>query len=140
MSTINGLGRSMNMMMMSAMRRPDKEQMFVKIDADGSGAINQSELTTFAENISKMTGETINVEEALDTYDTDSDGGLSRKEMDSMMKDKMAGGKPPMPPSQQVLAAYSQNSGNSNNLASTLFEMFGSSTEGKEYSPFKITV
>ncbi len=140
MSTINGLGSSMNIMMRSTIQRPDKEQMFVKIDTDGSGAINQGELTTFAENISKMTGETINVEEALETYDTDGDGGLSRKEMDSMMKDKMAGREPPMPPSRQAVAAYSQNSGNSNNLASTLFEMFGSNTEGKEYSPFKITV
>lgn len=54
--SFNGLGSSMNMMMTSSMRRPYKEQMFVKIDTDGSGAIDQSELTSFAENISKMTG------------------------------------------------------------------------------------
>ena len=101
MSTISGLGSSMSMMMnAAAMQRPDKQQMFGKIDTDGGGTVDQSELTSFVEGLNQKTGMEINAEEALSTYDADGDGGLSQEEMEAMMSAYM-----PAPPIMPAPAA-----------------------------------
>ena len=59
----------------------DPSGMFTKVDTDESGGISQTELETFAEEISGITGETIDTEDAISTYDTDGDGELSSEEL-----------------------------------------------------------
>lgn len=86
MSTINGLGSSMNMMMQAmSMQRPDKEQMFGKVDTDGSGVVEESELAAFVADIEEKTEITVDTEQALADYDEDGDGGLSQEELEAML-------------------------------------------------------
>ncbi|MCK9293572.1 MAG: EF-hand domain-containing protein [Desulfobulbaceae bacterium] len=104
MSTISSLGSSMGTMMNAmAMQRPDKQQMFGKVDTDGSGAVDQTELASFAEGLSEQTGIEINAEEALSAYDADGDGALSQQEMEAMMGAYM-----PPPP---IMPAAGEESG-----------------------------
>lgn len=96
MSSISGLGSTMNMMGTANMNRPDKQQMFNKVDTDGGGTIDKVELSTLAKELLEKTGVEINVDEAMTTYDTDGDSALSQEEMDEMMKASMP--VPPPPP------------------------------------------
>jgi Ca2+-binding EF-hand superfamily protein len=50
MSGISGVGDMMGGM------RPDPQQMFNRVDKDGSGGIDGSELSTMAEKIGERTG------------------------------------------------------------------------------------
>ncbi|MBI5558222.1 MAG: EF-hand domain-containing protein [Deltaproteobacteria bacterium] len=90
MSAIDGLGSSMNMMYAMGMQRPNQQQMSSKVDTDGSGKVDQTELTAFADGLYEKTGIEINTEEALSSYDTDGDGGLSEEEMLAMMSSYMS--------------------------------------------------
>lgn len=86
MSTISNMGSSMGMLMNAmSMQRPDKAQMFGKVDTDASGTVDQTELASFAEQLAQDTGIEIDTEEALSSYDEDGDGGLSQEEMEAMM-------------------------------------------------------
>ena len=69
--------------------KPDPAHMFQEIDTDGDGGINQTELTTMAEKFSEMSGQTIDVENALSTYDADGDGSLSQEEMKTFMEENV---------------------------------------------------
>lgn len=84
----------------TANSRPNPEEMFKKLDSDSSNGLNQDELDVWAEDFSKMTGQTIDTADAISTYDADGDGELSRTEMDTMMKalQEKSGGPPPPPP------------------------------------------
>jgi len=120
--------------------QPPKE-MFAGLDADGSGAIDESELASFVEQLAGDTGIEINAEDALSTYDTDGDGALSREEMDTMMTASMP--PPPPPPPPQAIAAYSQASdaGGSETIAQ-LLSLFGDTGDeelGYTYMPVNIT-
>jgi Ca2+-binding EF-hand superfamily protein len=79
--------------------RPD---LFSALDMDSSGGIDQTELDTWAKDISGKTGDTIDTSKAISTYDTDSDGVLSTTELKSFLDASgiqgPAGGPPPGPP------------------------------------------
>lgn len=80
----------------ASLSRPDPETKFKELDTDGSAGLSKSELDVMTKEISSMTGETMDTEEALVSYDTDKDGELSKTEMDTMMQGKMAqAGAPP---------------------------------------------
>lgn len=70
----------------TANSRPNPDEMFKKLDSDGSGGLSQTELDTWAKDFSSMTGQTIDTKNAISTYDKDGDGALSKTEMDTMMK------------------------------------------------------
>jgi Ca2+-binding EF-hand superfamily protein len=59
--------------------------LFKAIDSDGSGGVSQSELDTWATNMSSETGKTLDTSKAISTYDTDSDGELSSTELKSFL-------------------------------------------------------
>lgn len=99
MSSIGSLGSSMSMTSTAAMKRPDRQQMFNKVDTDGGGTIDKVELSAFAKGLKEKTGIEINTEEALTTYDADGDSALSQEEMDAMMAASMP--VPPPPPMMQ---------------------------------------
>jgi Ca2+-binding EF-hand superfamily protein len=76
--------------------------LFKALDEDGSGGIDQSELDTWAKNMSGETGTTIDTTKAISTYDSDGDGVLSTTELGSFLDSTgikpPAGGPPPGPP------------------------------------------
>ncbi len=95
MSTVSSLGSSLTTLQnTTATQRPGREQMFKKMDSNGGGTVDKVELSAFAKTLQEKTGFQINADEALTTYDVDGDGGLSRKEMDTMTQASM-----PPPPS-----------------------------------------
>jgi len=108
------------------MEPPSSEEMFSAIDTDGSGGVDETELTAFAEKLAEDTGFELNLDEAIAAYDGDGDGALSQEEMDTMMKAEMPPPPPPMP--EQALAAYGQNSGE-DDLLNTLLSMLGSNAD-----------
>jgi Ca2+-binding EF-hand superfamily protein len=119
---------------------PDKEEMFANIDTDASGTIDETELASFVEQLVEDTGIEINAEDALTTYDTDGDGALSQDELDTMMAGSMP--PPPPPPPSQVIAAYNQNTGETDSeTISQLLSLFGDSgdeDQGYSYTPLSI--
>ncbi len=104
---INGIGSyntAINSLQPPARSAPDPEQMFKRVDTDGSGGISQAELETMAQDMSLKTGQSIDTEDAFTTYDADGDGELSNEEMQTFMEAsmqqgvgmlRMAGGPPP---------------------------------------------
>jgi Ca2+-binding EF-hand superfamily protein len=56
------------------------------LDTDKSGGVSQSELETWAKNMSEETGSTIDTTDAVSTYDTDGDGELSQTELESFLE------------------------------------------------------
>jgi len=97
---VNGIGSCNSymsyMQIQTARSRPDPAGMFNKVDGDGSGGISQSELETFAQNISNKTGNSIDTADAVSTYDTDGNGELNEDELKFFME--ASGVKPPPPP------------------------------------------
>jgi Ca2+-binding EF-hand superfamily protein len=74
------------------------------LDTDNSGGVSQSELETWAQNMSEKTGNTLDTTDAVTTYDTDGDGELSSTELKSFLdaggvpSPETAGMAPPPPP------------------------------------------
>ena len=139
---INGIssyGSYMSYQQIQAMQQQKgPAEMFNKVDTDESGGISQTELETLAENISDRTGQTIDIEDALTTYDIDGDGELSAEELQAFLDD--SGLQPPsmkgmgMMGIQQAMSSYSLNSLGSE--TSTLLDYL---TAGEEtYSPFSL--
>ncbi len=105
---IGGINGSMGMMNMQAMQQ-HREQAYNKIDSDGDGIINKTELETFSEKISERTGKTLNTGDAFSSFDADGDGMLNKEEMRNFMVN--SGVRPPPPPFQQAMSAYGANFG-----------------------------
>jgi len=93
---INSIGSAFsNTGQMAGMgRRPSPAEMFSKIDEDGSGGLDQAELSDLATKLSEMTGEDVDAEELLSEYDTDQDGQLSEEETQALMDDHRPEGPP----------------------------------------------
>jgi Ca2+-binding EF-hand superfamily protein len=76
-------------------RRPSPAEMFNRIDENGSGGLDQVELSDLATKLSEMTGEDVDAEDLLSEYDTDQDGQLSEEETQALMDDHRPEGPPP---------------------------------------------
>lgn len=130
-SGISNSSSTMSMMRSSAMQRQAPTQgkdAFQLTDNDSNGLVSSTELETLTSGIAKVTGSTINVDDAISNYDSDQDGGLNGEELLQMLTGmgfsapEMVAGEdgesstmrppPPPPPSaKQATSAYSQNSG-----------------------------
>ncbi len=93
-------------MMGGASMRPSQDELFSKVDTDGDGGINSTELADLTKKIAEKTGNDINTDDVMSTYDNDGDGALSKDELGTFMKDNA-----PPPPSghqmQKAMSAYS---------------------------------
>lgn len=128
--------------MMSSMQRPQQgKDPFQMSDTNGDGLVSATELETLAAGIEEVTGNSINVDDALATYDTDSDGGLSGEELMEMLGSngfagpEMEGKGPPPPPptsSADAMSAYEENSGD--DLLSELMDALGNSDDDSDTS------
>jgi Ca2+-binding EF-hand superfamily protein len=65
---------------------PGEQGLFDALDTDASGGISESELSTWAANMSEETGTTIDTTDAITTYDADGDGELSSTELKSFLE------------------------------------------------------
>jgi hypothetical protein len=99
MSGISGMSGMMGGM------RPDPQQMFNRLDSDGSASVDKDELSAMAEEVADRTGNEIDVDSLMESYDGDGDGVLSQEEAESAMesiKEQMGpppeGGGPKGPP------------------------------------------
>jgi Ca2+-binding EF-hand superfamily protein len=107
---------------------PSPEERFNELDSDGDGGLNVEELEVMAEEISSMTGQAIDAEEALATYDANEDGVLNMDEMENMMSELRAELGPPPNMKEggsmaDALAAYLEDS--DENTVNTILEILG---------------
>jgi Ca2+-binding EF-hand superfamily protein len=149
MTGVSGMGG-----MMGAERyggiRPNPQEMFQRDDTDGSGGIDQEELTALTDKLAERSGSTIDAESLMTEFDADEDGVLSEEEMKSAMgsvREEMGppqgrgGGQPPMggpmaeggmPPG-GASAMYSENSVDTeSDVVSQLLESLSESEEDED--------
>jgi Ca2+-binding EF-hand superfamily protein len=97
---INGINSSNSLMgqlnMTSA--RPKPEEMFAKIDSNGDGSIDKTEMQSFSEQISNQDGDTIDISKMFTDMDTDGDGSISKDEFLAAKPPEMKGGQGPGQP------------------------------------------
>ncbi len=138
MSSINELSSLMNSIAVQGTQqsRPDPVQKFEELDTDSNGGLDKVELSTIAMELSKMTGTTVNVDDAITTYDADNDGLLSQDEMGTMMEETI--GPPPSSDGnfamQQALEAYQANSEEEDDQLSILLNMLQKSSNSSTLS------
>ncbi len=85
---------NLNVQMMNDMR----EQTFARLDPDGDGQIDLSELETKAQETGRSEGRFAQLLEDLAAADTDGDGLVSESEFDQMLQSGPPSGPPPGPP------------------------------------------
>ena len=92
MSTISGVSGSGSnaWAALNTQRTNHQARMFAKVDADGSGNVDQAELTTMLDHVSQKTGASFDdAAKVFTSMDANSDGSLSSDELDSGMKSLM---------------------------------------------------
>jgi hypothetical protein len=78
--------------------RPDPQEMFNRMDTDGSAGIDADELNSVTEKMAEHSGNSIDAESLMAEFDADGDGVLNEEETHNAMeslKDQM-GPPPPM--------------------------------------------
>ena len=115
MSGISGMGSMMGGM------RPDPQQMFNRMDKDGSAGIDKDELSAMTEKMADASGTEIDAVNLMAEFDGDGDGILNQDETHAAMeslKEQMgpppnggpgAGGGPPPPPQEETSGEYGQD-------------------------------
>ncbi len=88
MRSISGVGGSSQVWAaLSAQRSQQQAKMFAKVDTDGSGGVDASELGTLLTQVSEKTGTSVgDASEVLKTMDSDGDGTLSSGELQKGME------------------------------------------------------
>jgi Ca2+-binding EF-hand superfamily protein len=109
-----------------------QQNLFKKMDADGSGGISQAELKTLATDINSKTGKTLKVDDtSFTSYDSDGSGTLSSEELMKAMESNGfgppggmagAGEMGPPPAKDQAAATYAANAGE-DSLASLIADL-----------------
>jgi Ca2+-binding EF-hand superfamily protein len=119
---------------------------FAKLDADGNGGIDTSELQTLTDQMAAKTGMDISVEEVSATYDADNDGLLNQEETKSMMmeiRQKMGPQQQNGMHSTQSLSAYQADEDMTQTLLDMLTEQDQDQNQNRErttYTPFSTEV
>lgn len=126
MSTISGVSGSSNAWAaLNTQRSQHQAKMFAKVDTDGSGGVDQTELGTMLSNISEKTGTSLgDAKELFTQMDSNSDGSLSSDELDTGMKALM-----PPPPSTMEFA-QSRGMGGSEGSQDDLFAKVDTDGDG----------
>ena len=115
MSGISGMGSMMGGM------RPDPQQMFNRMDKDGSAGIDKDELSAMTEKMAEASGTEIDVVSLMAEFDGDGDGILNQDETHAAMESLKAqmgpppnggpgaGGGPPPHPKEEASGVYGQD-------------------------------
>lgn len=149
-----GMNSTMSMMSASKMQRqppPADKDLFKVADADGDGQVSAGELKTLAAGIEKITGNSLNVEDALSSYDADQSNSLSGEELFGLLsnlgfnpagftldENGESGMAPPPPPPQQVSSAYAANAGE-DTISKLIEYLKGQDGSDQGYSAFELT-
>lgn len=126
MSTISGVSSSSNVWAaLNTQRSQHQAKMFAKVDADGSGGVDQTELGTMLSDISEKTGASLgDAKELFTQMDSNSDGSLSSDELDAGMKALM------QPPASTMEFAQSRGMGGSGGSQDDLFAKVDTDGDG----------
>lgn len=126
MSTISGVsGASNAWAALNTQRSQHQAKMFAKVDADGSGSVDQTELGSMLSKISEKTGASVgDAKELFTQMDSNSDGSLSSDELDAGMQALM-----PPPPSTMEFA-QSRGMGGSGGSQDDLFAKVDTDGDG----------
>jgi hypothetical protein len=91
---------------MSASRASRQQEMFNKVDSDGSGSVSKTELQSMLDDMAKRTGtaSTTSAEDSFSKMDSNADGSLDASELDEGMKSLM-------PPPSTMAFARSRHGG-----------------------------
>ena len=90
---ISGIGTSnQDYVSMAKMMAEMRQKMFQRLDQNGDGGLDESELSGVAEKTGREVGD------ILEEYDTSGDGVLDATEADRMAEDMKPNGPPPPPP------------------------------------------
>lgn len=102
---------------MRAQRSQMHARMFAKVDTDGSGGVDKTELQTMLSDISDKSGTdlTSNIDDTFTKFDTNGDGTLSSDELGQGMHDLM-----PPPSTMDFAQARGGNSGMQDDLFSRI--------------------
>jgi len=73
----------------NAQRNQMQAKMFARVDADSSGTVDKTELTSMLADISQKSGTTLDAEELFTSMDSDSNGSISSDELASGMQSVM---------------------------------------------------
>jgi Ca2+-binding EF-hand superfamily protein len=110
---------------MQQMHGGPHESPFAKMDANGDGKIDKAEMSAFFDEMTKETGNSINVDELFASIDTNNDGFISKEENDayeaqlkSQMESRMS----------SEVSATGVNSGNS---SQSLLSLLSSKSDHK---------
>ena len=151
-NNVSSVGNSMTMMRSGEIKgpppSPKTQETFLVGDTDGDGVLSASELAALTED---STVSSINVEDAVSSYDVNGDGDLSGQELlerlnsnglsspdMTMSKNGESAMMPPPPPSpEQTLAAYGKNNGN-DQIAQRV-ELFENSDAAGGYTSVDVT-
>nr|WP_315494015.1 EF-hand domain-containing protein [uncultured Rhodoferax sp.] len=126
MSTISGVSGSSNAWAaLNTQRSQHQAKMFAKVDTDGSGGVDQTELGSMLSKISEKTGASVgDAKELFTQMDSNSDGSLSSDELDAGMQALM-----PPPPSTMEFA-QSRGMGGSGGSQDDLFAKVDTDGDG----------
>jgi len=96
--------------------KPTLAQLFTKLDKDGSGSLESTEVQSLTEKISEATGVSVDLAEFLTSYDADKNGSLSQGEAVTALEANRPQGPPPMgkaggPESDMVASADTNGDG-----------------------------
>lgn len=89
----------------TAQRSQMQAKMFNKVDADGSGGVDQTELQALFTDISQKTGAVLDAAEQFSAMDSNADGSLSSDELAQGMQSLM----PPPPSTMEFAQSRSTN-------------------------------
>lgn len=97
MSTISGISSASSWSSTQASstarrpERPDPDKMFARIDANGSGEVDKTELNSMLDDMATRTGKTgkLSADELLAKADANGDGSLDKTELEQGMKSLM---------------------------------------------------
>ncbi len=97
-SNMHSMSAMPGMSAMAGMRKPPSaEEMFSRVDADGSGSVDKTELQGMIDKVSQRTGESLDVDEVLASADTNGDGAVDQTEFASILETFRPSGPPPRP-------------------------------------------
>lgn len=85
MNNINGFSSIGSIPSASTKGVADPAERFNKLDADGSGRLDTTELSDLATSLSKIIGKTLEISSLIESYDADNDGEMNQNETGAMI-------------------------------------------------------
>jgi hypothetical protein len=157
-NSVSSMSSSMSMMSSGSAQKappPQEENVFSLTDSDSDGFVSSTELESLIAGIAEVTGNSMDVTDAMSTFDTDQDGSLNGEELQGLMsesgftppmmmsseEDGESNMMPPPPPpdASQVVSAYGQNSGEEDSISQLIALLQSQSDSSDVYSALEIS-